>query len=124
VDGDFEFENVFSLTDSELNLQFDWTKPGCFVAMGAQAFVVLVRELDYKYTQLAKIEPTYLSKLGNGSAPLVAVNAVNSGPYVGMSLSSQFIAQELNVRAFHDGRSIWVVDMQYSTCRRVVAPGR
>jgi hypothetical protein len=104
------------------DLQFDWTKPGCFVAMGAQLFAVLVRMQDaLEYTQLVKLDPTYFLTL-DGTAP--ACTASNSGPFVGTALQGEYSPGELTVRAFHDGRSVWVVDMQYSTCRRVVAPGR
>jgi hypothetical protein len=107
------------------NLQFDWNKPGCFVAFGSELFAALVRvhesDVSGYYTQLAKIDPTKLLSIW---PPTPACNQEGTGPYVGEALDGGYVEQSISVRAFHDGRSVWVVDFSTPSARRVVAPGR
>jgi hypothetical protein len=73
------------------------------------------------HTQLVKTEITRL--LTAASEQAVSTSA-DAGPFVGDPMDGSYVAQAIIVRAFWDGRSIWVLDCVRPSARRVVAPGR
>lgn len=119
---DFEFDKVFNFGLFDDAFLFDKSVPGVFCTFGTSSFAVLNRRVGSgeTITDTAELVPFNRTALYRSATfPYLAARPLD-GICAGPSLMGDNILL-LHKRAFHDGRSVWIVD-RYCRITRIVAP--
>jgi hypothetical protein len=93
----------------------------CQKSGSSVAFSIFSRKLDSSsYGAFVKFDPSVLCI--PFTSPMELSPEYNISNYIGRTIVTPYHATKIQIKAYHDGRAIWVIDTLAGVAKRITAP--